>query len=246
MLIGLRRFLGRLLLLALVVTTFVFSAYFSFSWFVRRGVVAVPELAGLSEEAARSLLADLGLEAARADPAERTSETVPAGRVLESRPARGSLVKRGARVSYVISKGPLRSLVPDLRGRAVEAARIQLRAAGLEPGSVLLAFRPGAAPGSVFGQAPRAGMEVASGTPVDLLVAQEGGPELVRMPDLVARRYEPVRNALERLGFRLGNVRFERYEGIPPGTILQQQPPAGFPMTRRTPIRLVVAGEKTA
>ncbi len=244
MLDGLLRLLGKLGFAVLAMAVFVLSAYLAFSWFVRRGVVTVPELVGVSEEAARSLLSDLGLEPVRADPFERSSDRVAPGLVLETRPAGGSLVKRGSRVSFVLSTGPERHLVPDLEGRAVEAARVQLRAAGLQEGSLLRCFRPGAPPRTIFAQNPAAGREVQGGTLVHLLIVQEGGPELLRMPDLVSRRYEPVRHALERLGFRLGSVRFQPYEGVPPGTILQQQPLPGHPVLLQTPVRLVVAGNQ--
>jgi serine/threonine-protein kinase len=233
-----------LLFVSLALPVFVLSAYFSFSWFVRSGVVTVPKLVGVTQEEAQSRLADLGLEPVPADPPERPSERFAAGLVVETYPAGGSLVKRGSKVAYVLSKGPERRLIPDLTGKEVEAARVQLRAEGLELGTVMAAFQPGIQAGRIFLQQPAAGREVPSGTAVRVLVAQEGGPELLRMPDLVSRRYEPVRQALERLGFRIGAVRFQPYEGVPPGTILQQEPQPGHPVLLRTPVRFVVAKEE--
>jgi hypothetical protein len=61
------------------------------------------------------------------------------------------------------------------------------------------------------------------------------------MPDLVYRRYEPVRRSFERRGFRLGAVKFEPYEGIADGTILRQTPLPGHPLHRLDLISLVVA-----
>lgn len=239
----LRRLLRGITLLAyglVLVAVFGFSAYTAFSQFVRRGVTTVPELAGLSREQANALLTDLGLQLAEAE-AGRFSPAVAAGRALESRPRAGSLVKRGAPVSVVFSLGAQRLEVPSLTGRALQAAQVTLRAQGLELGDTLSIVAAAGAAGAVVGQHPPGGSEVPVGTRVDLLVALDRTPETYVMPDLVYRRYEPVRSYFERGGFRLGAVKFEPYEGIAEGTILRQLPLPGHPLRRRDPITLVVA-----
>jgi beta-lactam-binding protein with PASTA domain len=66
------------------------------------------------------------------------------------------------------------------------------------------------------------------------------------MPDLVYRDYEAVRPYFEQLGFKLGNVKFERYEGVAAGVILRQFPLPGHPVSRDEAISLVVATADTA
>ena len=61
------------------------------------------------------------------------------------------------------------------------------------------------------------------------------------MPDLVYRNYERVRPYFEQLGFKLGSVKFERYEGVAAGVILRQFPLPGHPLTREDSVSLVVA-----
>ncbi|MGH9361572.1 MAG: PASTA domain-containing protein, partial [Thermoanaerobaculia bacterium] len=61
------------------------------------------------------------------------------------------------------------------------------------------------------------------------------------MPDLVYRRYDEVAPFFQRSGFRLGSVRYERYEGVPAGTILRQFPLPGHPLTRREAVSLTIA-----
>lgn len=223
----------------LLMVVFVASAYSAFSLFVRRGVTTVPELGGLTQEKANALLADLGL-ALRATEAGRYSAEVAEGRVLESQPRAGSLVKRGATVDVVLSLGARLSRVPDLRGSALQAAQVTLRGDGLEVGDSLSVVAA-AEPGAVVGQDPPAGAEVPIGSKVDLLVALDSTPETYVMPDLVYRRYEPVRRALEGGGFRFGAIKYEPYEGIAAGTILRQLPLPGHPLRKRNAISLVVA-----
>ncbi len=224
---------------------FVISAYLAFSAWIRRGVTPVPQLAGQSEEAAKSALAARGLDFRVAE-VGRWSSNVAAGSVLETRPAAGSAVKQGAEIELVLSRGPQRISVPDLTGKAVSAARLTLEGEGLATGATLAVFSSRGPAGTVVGQDPPAGTELGGGAPVALLVALEGAPPAWVMPDLVSRRYEPVRASLEGSGFRFASVTFEPYEGVPAGTILRQAPLAGHPLHRSDAIALVVAGTAEA
>lgn len=228
----------------LLAVLFVASAYVSFSLFVRRGVTRVPDLAGLTEEQAGALANDSGLDVRRAAGAGtgRYDDRVPAGRILEQRPPAGSLVKRGARLELTVSLGPRLARVPDLGGQALAAAQVTLAAEGLRIGHAFH-VASGSARGGVIGQSPAAGDTVSRERGVDLLVASEAvGRGRYVMPDLVNRRYEPVRALLEARGIGFGNVVFEPYEGLPPGVVLRQDPPAGHPLPRRRAVSLVVSG----
>jgi serine/threonine-protein kinase len=171
---------------------------------------------------------------------------VPAGRVLETRPRAGSFVKRGAAIETVFSIGARRVVVPELTGKAVPAAQLVLRGEGLEAGATLSVLATAGAAGTVVGQHPPAGETVPAGVAVDLLVAIEGAGTTYVMPDLVYRRYEPVRQTLQGGGFRFGSVTFEPYEGVAEGTILRQQPLPGHPLRRTDAISLVVAAATAA
>lgn len=234
---------GQLLRGLVLVGLFVLTAYSSFSFWVRRGATAVPELVGRSEEDARALLVEHGLTMRLADFA-RFSPDVAAGHVYETRPPAGSLVKRGAEIETVLSRGEQRVFVPDLGGKSPAAARLTLDAEGLTEGANLEVFSRRGASGTVVGQDPPPGVEVLAGAAVTTLVARAEADAAWVMPDLVSRRYEPVRASLEAHGFRFGNVAVEPYEGALPGTILRQVPPPGHPLRREDAISLVVSGER--
>lgn len=223
---------------------FVASAYVSFNLYVRRGTTSVPELAGLTAEESSRLLADQGLRFRAADPPGRWSAEVEEGKVLESRPRAGSSVKRGSAVEVLVSLGARMARVPDLAGRALSAAQLTVRAEGLELGESLAVFSAGAEPGVIVGQSPAPGESALAGSKIDLLVALDAPGAAYVMPDLVYRRYEPVRASFERGGFRLGAVKFEPYEGIADGTILRQTPLPGHPLHRGDVVSLVVAASQ--
>jgi beta-lactam-binding protein with PASTA domain len=233
---------GRLLRGSLLLGLFVLTAYFSFNLWVRRGATAVPELTGRSEAEAREALVERGLALRVAD-FGRFSADVPAGHVFETRPAGGSFVKRGAEVEVVLSRGEQRVFVPDLGGKSPAAARLTLEAEGLAEGARLEIFSRRGPAGTVVGQDPPPGVEVLAGAAVTTLVARAGADDAWVMPDLVTRRYEPVRASLEAQGFRFGSVAIEPYEGAFAGTILRQTPPPGHPVRRGDAISLVVSGD---
>jgi len=220
---------------------FVISAYLSFSAWIRRGVTPVPPVARQTQPAAQAVHGEQRQSLPGAE-AGRWSSNVPAGDVLESRPAAGGTVKQGAEIELVLSRGPQRLSVPDLTGKAVSAARLTLEGEGLVAGATLAINSSRGPAGTVVGQDPAPGVELGGGASVALLVALENAPPAWVMPDLVSRRYEPVRASLEGSGFHFASVTFEPYEGVPSGTILRQAPLAGHPLHRSDSIALVVAG----
>jgi serine/threonine-protein kinase len=217
------------------------TAYFAFNFFVRSGVTRAPDLTGLSRDDAIATLESHGLEWADSPGEGRYSETVPIDHVVTQQPRAGSLVKRGSRVAVALSLGAQRIAVPDVEGLALAAAQSAVADAGLEVGHALAVYTEEGRAGTVFEQRPAAASTVPRDTKVDLLVAHANRDPVYVMPDLVYRDYGSVRHFFELRGFRVGQPRFEPYEGISEGVILRQDPAPGHPLSRRRVIDLVVA-----
>ncbi|MFP5288159.1 MAG: PASTA domain-containing protein [Thermoanaerobaculia bacterium] len=236
------RGLGFLAYAFLLVLVFGLAAYTSFSLFVRSGVTTVPKVEGLSRAEAATLLADQGLQLRGVDGEGRYDDKVPVGHIARQTPDPRTLVKRGSGVTVVLSKGPRRVDVPELAGKSLTDAQFALSGAGLALGQILGVFgREESTPGSVLEQDPEPRSAIAPSTPVDLFLVVAVPRKRFVMPDLVYRDYELVRPWFERGGFRFGNVKYERYEGVAAGTILRQFPQAGHPVTQEEAISLVVA-----
>ncbi len=236
---------GCLAYLGLLGVLFALVSSFAFSQFVTRGVTSTPELLGLSEEDAEALLADQGLRLEWSDEGERYDEKVAAGHVLIQRPRAGTLVKRGVAVTVIMSRGPQRIEVPVVIGDALQAAQVNLTAAGLTVGRTISIYSRQGVPGTVVAQQPAEGARVERDDAVDLFVTLENRSETFLMPDLVNHDYDDVRRYFERRGFRLGRVSYETYDGVAPGTVLRQYPLAGHPLHRGDVIALgVVAPEE--
>jgi serine/threonine-protein kinase len=242
MLSRLLRGLGLLAYALLILFVFTLAAYTSFSLFVRSGATTVPSVVGQSRAEAANVLADQGLVLKGAEGDGRYDDKVPIGQVARQTPDPRTLVKRGSPVVVVLSKGPRWVEVPNLEGQGLQAAQAALSGNNLAMGRILGALSPGQeAPGSVLQQDPDAGAAVAPASGVDLLVAMAIPRERFVMPDLVYRNYDQVRPYFEQLGFKFGNVKFERYEGVAAGVILRQYPLPGHPLSREDPVSLVVA-----
>jgi serine/threonine-protein kinase len=216
------------------------AAYASFSLFVRSGVTSVPSLQGLTEVEAERVLLDQGLTLERLDRADGYDEAVAAGLILRQDPAPRTLVKRGSEVAVALSLGPQVIEVPELGGKTVPAAQVELAAAGLVVGRTVNVFHSGEA-GTVVEQAPSGGTVAAPGESIDLVVGRADLGTVYVMPDLVYRNYEDARRFFRQRGFRVGSIKFEVYAGIREGVILRQFPLAGHPLRRNDAISLVVS-----
>lgn len=82
-------------------------------------LVAVPEVAGKTYEAAAQKLARHKFGASRS---EAFSDTVPAGKVIGTQPGAGSQAPLQSKVTVVVSKGPDLVVIPDFKGKTIEEA----------------------------------------------------------------------------------------------------------------------------
>jgi serine/threonine-protein kinase len=131
--------------------------------------------------------------------------------------------------------------VPDLRGDTRAQAAAELRDAGLTLGKVT--NRNDAAPaGTVIDQDPGAGERVDAETPVAVVVS--AGVGQVSVPNVTGAKQDAARDALERAGLKLGDVR-AKASTEPAGTVIGQDPAANARVAPGTAVDLVVASGKT-
>jgi serine/threonine-protein kinase len=145
--------------------------------------VAVEEVRGLSEEAARDVLLEQGLAVATAVK-EAFDPEVEAGLVAGTDPEVGTVVDRDAVVTLVISQGRQPTTVPEILGQPEADARLLLADAGFETADSIEQFDAEVAEGSVValldanGEPLAAGAESFVGTPVQLVVSVGAIPDV--------------------------------------------------------------------
>ncbi len=108
--------------------------------------VVLPNVVGKTSDEARSILEDAGFEVVAA---EEFSDTVDEGKVIRQDPVTGAEAVPGSETTIVVSKGPNRVLIPDVRGMGIDEASGELESAGFEvdvigysPGSLVKRMDP--------------------------------------------------------------------------------------------------------
>ncbi len=131
--------------------------------------VVVPNVEGLTEEAARQALIDADLVYAGSNDVPSDQ---PAGIVVGSDPAQGTTQDAGTEVTLDVSNGEVR--VPEVVGDTEASARSQLSSAGFPDITVVYEETDSAPPGTVLDQSVTGFARI--GTPIVLTVA-EAPPE---------------------------------------------------------------------
>jgi serine/threonine-protein kinase len=205
----------------------------------RGDIVIVPDLAGMPLEAAEEACRERGLNLMVTG--ERFSAEWPSGYVLDQDPTSGEGLKGRRTVKVVTSSGVRMETVPDLAGKSLREAELALESARLSRGSLSRVFTRETGPNRVAASSPQGGTQTAVESRVDLLLFMTGEPAVFLMPDLTGKDLQFVRQRLERGGFHVTRVVSRRDETRFPGTILSQNPPAGFSIKEGGTIELVVS-----
>ena len=92
--------------------------------------VDVPNLVGMTEDAARTAITDAGLKVGTVTP---QADPAPAGEVIGQSPLPGQTVNKGSTVDIVVSSGPQQVTVPDVVCESLGKAQSELEKAGFHP-----------------------------------------------------------------------------------------------------------------
>lgn len=196
-----------------------------------RETFAVPDVAGLSRDEARSRVEAVGLVLVEDDP--EYSETVPKGEII-SQSQQADALPRGGEVHVVISQGRVPIQIPDQTGKGSDAARSALENAGFAVRTSTA--HSGSVPkGSVISQTPSGGTGHRGDT-VELVIS--AGPEMVAVPDVFRKPEAEARSTLEGAGFTV-QVRYDRGEPVF-GLVYQQSTAAGTKAAKGSTITIDV------
>ena len=217
--------LGKLLLLVgALAGTFVLFALVSMRVALRARDVEVPNLVGATIENATLTVNDLGL-ALRIDPNKKPDERVAAGGIVQQEPLAGVTARRQRSIRVWISSGPRATTVPGLVGQTERTARMRVDEEGLEVAAVSEFRSPDYPADAVVAQDPAPSSRAPS---VSMLLNRGEQATTYVMPDLIGTNGERAAETLRTRGFRVTIVGSQPYQGVPPGTVVRQQPPGGF------------------
>ena len=244
-------------LLMLLAAVALLAAITTMHFAIHGAEVQVPALIGMTVAEARSQAAGLGLNL---DVDNRYySGDVAAGHILSQSPAPGTVVRREWRVRAAESLGPQKVEVPDTVGKEERVAALELRRVGLEVGAT--ARLPYGSPrraveGTVLAQDPPPHAQGIAQPNINLLIAtpDDEAPDGFVMPDLTGLPVAGAQALLAKVGIKAATTRMvdvpaeQAGNGDAPlkppvklGSVMSQQPQAGFRVDQNTLVKLAVA-----
>jgi len=209
-------------------------------WYVAThlsSTVPTPNVIGLNVDQARQQLASSGLSLTVGG--EAFSETIPPQSIVSSDPMAGAGVREAGTIDVIVSKGPERYAVPDVRGQTQAAATSALDAAHLIVGSVTEDYDDKAAAGTVARSIPKAGTSAKPGAAVDLVIST--GPKPVAVPDVTGRKLGNANRTLASAGLTSTTASEQYSETAKAGVVLSQNPRPGTTVNSGTAVSIVVS-----
>jgi beta-lactam-binding protein with PASTA domain len=190
---------GRGWLVALTLLILAVGAAAFGGWYLAAGPgkqVTVPGIIGMDQAAATAALQQvgLGLEVG----GEEFSETIARGLIISSDPEPGASAAAESIVSVVLSRGPERYAVPEVRGEPLAAAQTAITDANLAVGAITEDWDAEIPVGSVVSTDPEIGDELKPGALVNLVVSK--GPKPVKLPGLAGVEASEATAQLEAAG----------------------------------------------
>jgi len=226
-----RRRWGRRLLLVALVGAVLAGLW----WWVDGRMLPAPSLVGLTVEQAQAAAQEVGLTTEQVG--EAFSETVPAGAVASTDPVAGARIAPGDTIALVVSRGPERYEVPDLRGQTQEQATATLAGLTLLPGTIGEAYDEQVPAGQVVSQDPAPGAQVRRETPVSFVLSL--GREPIGVPVVTGQGRDEAVAAVEAAGL-VAQLSEQYSTEVARGVVISQQPAEGT-LFRGDPVALVVS-----
>ncbi|MFM1964982.1 MAG: Serine/threonine-protein kinase, partial [Actinomycetota bacterium] len=194
-----RRRRGRGWLVAVILLLLAVGGAAFAGWYLAAGPgkqVTVPGIIGMDEASATSALQQAGLRLEVGG--EEYSETVAVGLVLSSDPEPGASTAADSAVTVVLSRGPERYAVPDVKGKPLAEAQAAITEANLAVGVITEDWDPVVPDGSVASTDPAIGDELKPGSLVNIVVSK--GPKPVKLPNLAGVELSEAQAQLEAAG----------------------------------------------
>jgi serine/threonine-protein kinase len=158
--------------------------------------IEVPELVGLTVEAATAALKSKNLKIGRVS--EKYNYTLEAGLIIDGNPPSGSPVRKDSSVDLIISKGPEQVELTNFVGKTSDQAQSELTSAGLIVNSNY-EYSETVEIGTVISQTPSDVSTIGKGEKIELVISK--GPSKIFIPNVYSLSKLAATKILEDLGF---------------------------------------------
>lgn len=193
-------------------------------WYVSSPETEVPNVVGLTEDAAFERLEGADFEPVISD--TTFDAKYVKGSIVFQNPEAKAVVKTGRRVHLYLSGGEPVVRVPSLKGKSLRDAKLSLERLGLKLGFVD-EVSSGNPRNMIFDQQYALGTPLKKGETVGVTVSigQEGGT--ITVPDLIGKSLVEVQKILADSSLVIGKINYQRSFSLLPNTILDQYPSKG-------------------
>lgn len=181
--------------------------------------VAIPSVVGATKNQATSTMEEFGLKVKVTK--SKFDELVPKGKIISMSPPAGSRLNEGETISIILSKGPERYAVPNLKGKSISQATIALAQEKLVLGKSEEAFSSTIPKNQIISVSPTPGTLVKKNTEVNIVISK--GEEMVALTNFVGKNSEQALNELTDAGFKV--TQKEAFsDAYPLGIVIAQKP----------------------
>ncbi|UCC44144.1 MAG: PASTA domain-containing protein [Candidatus Zixiibacteriota bacterium] len=199
----------------------------------------LPDFAGQRLAEAKISLEELDLNYEIAS--EEYSADRPAGTILGQIPGPNNKVKPGRTIKFTISQGMKAVPIPELAGKSVRQAMLELEAVGLKLGEIAWALSDTLPERVVVFSYPAANTEIPLGSHVNLMVMRGRASGFTYMPNVVGLTIDEARKNIEDKALRVGLISYRTDENYLPETVMEQSEPHGAELDVGTEIDLVLS-----
>ncbi|MEX0767865.1 MAG: PASTA domain-containing protein [Microthrixaceae bacterium] len=198
--------------------------------------VDLPDFSGMKTPEALRVLKTIGL---LGEVENVFDEIVPQNLIIGSLPAGGSRAAPGSTVKLLVSQGPEPRTVPQILGKPVGEAIVELARAEFTLGEITQKFSADQPPGTLLSSDPAPAEQAPRGQPINLVVA--AAEEQAQVPDLVGLRSSSAAKVAKSAGLRTAVTNQALIAGDPRiGLVISQTPVAFSPAAADTPIQITV------
>lgn len=201
---------------------------------------AIPNVAGLSVEAATQALIDAGF--AVKDVQESYDESVASGQVVRTSPAEGTQAEVGTEVTLFVSIGKEQVLVPDLSGKNTDQIKQLLEASGLVAKEGTAEYSDSVESGLLIRQDPAAGSSVETGSSVTYILSK--GTDKITVEDVYRRSEADATTTLRNQGFTV-EVYHDNSSEYDEGTVMNMNPAPGTQLNKGDTVSITISDGST-
>ena len=141
----------------------------------------------------------------------------------------------------MVSRGIMQTKVPDVENTSLREARGILKREGWVVGRIAFVSSSHAENGIVISQTPEPGSDLLPDSKINLLVSTGKEKLFFYMPDLIGKNIEEVKKLMKNLELVDGEIKEEKTNDWKKGTLLEQNPRAGYMVSYEETIDLKVS-----